>query len=122
VEAFFRPRGIQVVTYEDPQEALKHLTTQNDVDVIVTDWSLPGMNGMDLTRKLKESGVTVPIILITARQSSELALQAVDAGAYDFILKPLHFPQLWISIQRAMRWKSVSRENTTLREVLKVQS
>jgi DNA-binding NtrC family response regulator len=48
-------------------------------------------------------------------------LQAVDAGAYDFILKPLHFPQLWISIQRALRWKSVSKENTTLKQVLSVQ-
>jgi DNA-binding NtrC family response regulator len=121
VEAFFRPRGFQVLSYEDPQQALKEISLNEDVDVIVTDWSLPGMNGLELTEKMKALGVNAPIILITARQSSELALQAVDAGAYDFILKPLHFPQLYISIQRALRWKSVSKENNTLRQAIKVQ-
>ncbi len=94
VEAFFRPRQFDVISYEDPQQALKEISQHDNADVIVTDWSLPGMNGLELTQKLKEAGVSAPIILITARQSSELALQAVDAGAYDFILKPLHFPQL----------------------------
>lgn len=121
VEAFFRPRSFEVLSFENPQDAVKEITQHPDVDVIVTDWSLPNMNGLELTQKLKDAGVTAPIILITARQSSELALQAVDAGAYDFILKPLHFPQLWISIQRALRWKSVSKENTTLKQVLSVQ-
>jgi len=121
VEAFFRPRSFEVLSFENPQDAVKEITQHPDVDVIVTDWSLPNMNGLELTQKLKEAGVTAPIILITARQSSELALQAVDAGAYDFILKPLHFPQLWISIQRALRWKSVSKENSTLKQVLNVQ-
>lgn len=121
VEAFFRPRSFEVLSFENPQDAVKEITKHPDVDVIVTDWSLPNMNGLELTQKLKDAGVTAPIILITARQSSELALQAVDAGAYDFILKPLHFPQLWISIQRALRWKSVSKENTTFKQVLSVQ-
>jgi DNA-binding NtrC family response regulator len=121
VEAFFRPRGFEVLSFENPDDAFKEIPRHPDVDVIVTDWSLPNMNGLELTQKLKETGVAAPIILITARQSSELALQAVDAGAYDFILKPLHFPQLWISIQRALRWKTVSKENTTLKQVLSVQ-
>jgi DNA-binding NtrC family response regulator len=121
VEAFFRPRSFEVLTFENPEAAFKEIPKHPDVDVIVTDWSLPNMNGLELTQKLKETGVAAPIILITARQSSELALQAVDAGAYDFILKPLHFPQLWISIQRALRWKDVSKENTTLKQVLSVQ-
>jgi two-component system, NtrC family, response regulator HydG len=120
VEAFFRPRGFKVIGYEDPEVALREVSQHSDADVVVTDWSLPGMNGLELTEKLKQAGVVAPIILITARQSSELALQAVDAGAYDFILKPLHFPQLWISIQRALRWKSVSIENNTLRQAIKV--
>jgi len=85
VEAFFRPRSFEVLSFENPQDAVKEITQHPDVDVIVTDWSLPNMNGLELTQKLKEAGVTAPIILITARQSSELALQAVDAGAYDFI-------------------------------------
>lgn len=119
IEAFFRPKNFQVISFENPQAALKQIPTL-DPDVILIDWQLPDLNGLDLATKLKEAGVFSPVILITAKQSSELALQAVDAGAYDFILKPIHFPQLWISVQRALRWKSISKENVALRAVLNV--
>ena len=62
-------------------EAALALLERESVNAVFLDLRMPGMNGLELTQKLKANGVNVPIILITARQSSELALQAVDEGA-----------------------------------------
>ncbi len=115
--AFFKPKGFKTVAIDSPEKALDHFTKNRNIDLVISDWKFLGMDGIELIQKLKEMEPTLPIILITSKNSSELAVNAVEAGAYDFLLKPLNFPQLMISVHRALHWRSLLKENQTLREV-----
>jgi DNA-binding NtrC family response regulator len=119
VIGFFRPKGFEIVTFDDAEEAFKQITeTPNFCDVILSDLKLPKMSGVDLTVALQEKGVTIPIIIMTAHRSVEVALKAIEAGAYDFVVKPLHFPQLQVSVERALHFSRIREENQTLRAVV----
>jgi two-component system, NtrC family, response regulator HydG len=115
--AFFKPKGFKTVAMDSPEKALDYFAKNRNIDLVVSDWKFLGMDGIELIQKLKDIEPTLPIILITSKNSSELAVTAVEAGAYDFLLKPLNFPQLMISVHRALHWRSLLRENQTLREV-----
>ncbi|HEX7675649.1 MAG TPA: sigma-54 dependent transcriptional regulator [Bdellovibrio sp.] len=119
--AFFRQKNIQVIYREDAMQALKEITSQKiSPDAIITDLNLPMMSGLDFIKQLRAEGVMIPIILITVSNDVETAVEAIDAGAYDFVVKPLHFPQLLISAQRAFKFMSLNAENKNLREVVDV--
>ncbi|WP_232469282.1 response regulator [Bdellovibrio bacteriovorus] len=108
--AYFRQKGIQVLHMEDPLEALKSITSKKLVpDAIITDLNLPMMSGLDFIKAARNEGVALPIILITVSNDVETAVEAINAGAYDFVVKPLHFPQLLISAQRAFKTKTCVR-------------
>ena len=81
VEGFFRPRGYSVLKYNDAEHAIKDLQAGTRADVILTDLNLPNMNGIEFTIRMKESGLSIPIILMTAQKGSEIAVEAIEAGA-----------------------------------------
>ena len=122
IEGFFRPRGFEVLKFEDPELALG-LLTKGEVagDVILTDLMLPNMTGIEFTQRAKAGGIHIPIILMTAHKAAETAVQAIEAGAYDFIVKPLHFPQLHVSVERALHFNRINRENLTLKAAVKAK-
>ncbi len=122
IASFFKVRNYEVVPYDDAQKALEDLT-QNKVqcDVIITDLMLPGISGIEFTQRMKSLGHSVPIILITANKKVEVAVEAIGAGAYDFVVKPLHFPQLLVSVERALYLTEVKEENSTLKTVVQLQ-
>jgi two-component system response regulator HydG len=116
---FFRPKGYDLVTFDDAERALKDISAQeNFCDVIISDLRLPKMSGVDLTKALQEAGIAIPIIIMTAHRSAEIALEAIEAGAYDFVVKPLHFPQLQVSVERAVHLNKIRDENQALRAVV----
>jgi DNA-binding NtrC family response regulator len=120
--AFFKPRNYEVVTYDDAEEVLNDFMKQRtDFDVIITDLKLPKMSGIELTKNIKNLGIDIPIILMTAHKGVETAAEAVEAGAYDFVVKPLHFPQLLVSVERALHLNTIKMQNTTLKAVLQTQ-
>ena len=93
-------------------------TLRNNVlacDVLLTDFMLPKMSGMDLINMLLAEGLRAPIIMMTAHKTAEIAAEATRAGAYDFITKPLRFPQLQISIERAVKLNKIRDENELLK-------
>lgn len=122
ISAFFRARNYEVVCYDDGQTALEDIS-QNKVkcDAIITDLMMPGLSGIELTQRLKVLGYPTPIILITANKKVEIAVEAIAAGAYDFVVKPLHFPQLLVSVERALYLTSVEEQNETLKTVVQLQ-
>lgn len=122
IASFFRVRNYEVISYDDAQKALEDLTQGKvQCDVIVTDLMLPGISGIEFTQRMKAMGNAVPIILITANKKVEVAVEAIAAGAYDFVVKPLHFPQLLVSVERALYLTEVKEENTTLKTVVQLQ-
>jgi two-component system, NtrC family, response regulator HydG len=102
LNSFFKQRGYNVVTYDDARAALDDIERQKvAVDVVLSDFKLPVMSGVEFIKRIRKINTVLPIILMTAEGSLEVSLEAIEAGAYDFVLKPLHFPQLLISVQRA---------------------
>lgn len=118
LNSFFKQRGYNVVTYEDARLALDDIESSKiSVDVVLSDFKLPVMSGVDFIKRIRKINLVLPIILMTAEGSLEVSLEAIEAGAYDFVLKPLHFPQLLISVQRALFLNQVQTENTNLKSL-----
>jgi two-component system response regulator HydG len=120
--SFFKQRGYNVATYNDARIALEEIENHKVVvDVILSDFKLPVMSGVDFIKRIRKLNLVLPIILMTAEGSLEVSLEAIEAGAYDFVLKPLHFPQLLISVQRALFLNQVQTENTNLKSLFSEQ-
>lgn len=117
--AFFRPKGYSVKSYDSGSALLKDLETDHgQFDVILSDLNMPKMTGIEFIEGAREMGVHAPIILITAQQSAEIAVKAIQAGAYDFVVKPIHFPQLHCSVERALYLSQIKSENETLKQAV----
>lgn len=123
LRAYFTPRGYSMTFFDGPTALLDEAKRKNlYADVIITDLLLPDFPGTELIKRLRNWGLTLPIILITSKSSVQTAYESIQAGAFDFILKPLHLPQLEISLQRALRFKEILHENVSLRQALKEKS
>jgi len=92
-----------------PHEALAQLAEQ-DFDVVLTDINMRDMNGLELCHKATEAHPQLPVIVITAFGSLETAVQAIRAGAYDFITKPFDIDVVAIAIERAVKHGVLTRE------------
>jgi DNA-binding response OmpR family regulator len=86
----------------DGEVALER-AAQNDYDLIVLDVLLPGVNGLDVCRRLREGGGAVPILMLTARGGFDERVEGLDAGADDYLPKPYHFPELLARIRALLR-------------------
>ena len=119
VTAFFRQKDINVNHYSDPQGALKDIVAHKiKPDAIITDLNLPKLSGLDFIRELRAAHIQLPVILVTVSNDVDIAVEAIEAGAYDYVVKPIHFPQLLISAQRAFKYQSLNNENKNLRDVI----
>lgn len=119
--AFFRQKNIKVTHMSDPMDALNDIVAKKlNPDAIITDLNLPLMSGLDFIKGMRAAGITIPIILATVSNDVDTAVEAIEVGAYDFVVKPIHFPQLLISAQRAFKLNHLNAENKNLRDVLDV--
>ncbi|MCX2982291.1 response regulator transcription factor [Halieaceae bacterium IMCC14734] len=74
-----------------------------DYTLAVIDLGLPGMSGLDLIKRLRKAGNTLPIIVLTARDDVESIVQAMEAGADDYLKKPVYFAELFAHIEAVLR-------------------
>jgi DNA-binding response OmpR family regulator len=75
----------------------------NDYDLVILDVLLPGIDGLDLCRQLREGGATVPVLMLTARGGLDQRVEGLDAGADDYLPKPCHFPELLARVRALLR-------------------
>ena len=108
-----RHAGLEVDEAEDGGEALATFDPTRHA-VVVTDLKMPGVDGLELLRTLKEHSPDTPVILITAFGDIELAVQATREGAWDFIEKPFSRDRLELTLRRALETASLRRENASL--------
>jgi len=119
VIAFFRQKNFITKGYDSAESFLKSLAANEfEPSVILTDLNMPEMDGIELVKKLKELECEAPVIVLTAEKSSETAIRAIEAGAYDFVVKPMSFPQLQVSVERALHFGGIREENRTLKAVV----
>ena len=87
----------------------------DDYDVIILDIMLPGMNGYEVCRVLRNDGNKTPILMLTARDAERDIVEGLDTGADDYLAKPFSFDVLWARIRALLR-----RPNEKLEEILQV--
>lgn len=96
-------------------ETAEELRQRCHFDLIIADIKLPGGSGVDWVKKLRESGCTTSVIFITAHAHLNIAIEAIRAGAADFIIKPFRVDQILTSIDRCIERQDIKRENFVLR-------
>lgn len=100
------------------EEAIKRIS-QKLYDLIITDISLPGISGIEVLRKTKETSPDTSVIMITAYASTESAIEALKIGACDYIVKPFNMDEIKIIISNELDKKRLERENLLLKDQLK---
>jgi len=86
------------------------LARQDGFDVVVTDLKLPGLTGLELVRELRVSRPRLPILMMTAHGTTETAIEAIQAGAFDYLVKPFEMPELLSLVERAVRGSRLMSE------------
>jgi DNA-binding response OmpR family regulator len=90
------------------------LALTGDYDLLLVDWMLPGLSGIEITRMFRKSFSDTPVIFLTAKDTADEAVFALQAGANDYIRKPFHFEELLARIRVQLRTKSGEQVNFTL--------
>jgi DNA-binding NtrC family response regulator len=112
---WFTDDGYQVGTARDAREAMQKLQSEK-YDLALLDIKLPGMDGMELQQRIKEVDPDITVIMITAYASVETAVQALKAGAFDYITKPFDPDELSRVVRNAIRQRQLEQENLRLRQ------
>ncbi|HKA90903.1 MAG TPA: sigma-54 dependent transcriptional regulator [Haliangiales bacterium] len=110
-------RGYEIVPCGSAAEALERLRGE-EVDVVLTDVKLGGMTGIELAQKVAESHPELPVVVITAFGNMEMVVEAMRAGAYDFITKPFSADSADIALARAIQHRRLTSEVRRLRQAL----
>jgi len=102
--------GVQVFTAGNGLHALKVLE-QEDIDLVISDWRMPGMDGPALLAEIKARYSQVPVIVMTAYSTVKNAVQSMRNGAYDYIAKPFDIDELDITVAKALQFRDIMRDN-----------
>ncbi|MEQ8329947.1 MAG: sigma-54 dependent transcriptional regulator [Longimicrobiales bacterium] len=104
-------------------EAALNVLARGEVDLIVSDYRMPGATGLEFLAELEREGIGVPLIMITGYGSIEHAVASIKAGAIDYITKPVRPQQLELAVDQALEFARLKRENAQLRaEVTQIRS
>ena len=86
----------------DGRDAFMQLS-QEPFDLVVLDWTLPGLSGLELLRRMRSTAINVPVLMLTARDQLEERVEALDAGADDYLTKPFELQELQARVRAQLR-------------------
>ncbi len=109
--------GMATFSAGDAEEGLKILGRES-IDLILTDFKLPGMNGLEFLKAIRKINVEVPVILMTAYGSVEAAVEAMRNGASNYVMKPFPLEEITLVIRKELDVRKLVVENRNLREEL----
>jgi DNA-binding NtrC family response regulator len=104
-----KKRNVKVVGVKSGEEALEFLS-QNPLDVVVLDVRMPGMDGIETLREIKKRHPLVEVIMLTGHANMEVAVQGMELGAFDYLMKPMDIDELLYKVQDAQKKKSIQEE------------
>ncbi len=107
--------GFEVFTADNGRKALE-IATSTDLDLVITDMRMPGMDGIELLKEIKNYNHNLPVVMITAFGEVEKAVSAMQAGAFNYLSKPFNNDELLVSIKKAIEHYTLLRENSRLRD------
>ncbi len=105
-----RANGYSVTHTGDGVEAL-HLAQSGDVDLLILDIGLPGMDGFEVLETLRGTGSRLPVLILTARDSVQDTVAGLDSGADDYMAKPFSFDELLARVRRRIRPETAATES-----------
>ena len=120
LSAVLEEEGYEVLTAQSGREALEIQET-SDLDLTLTDMKMPGMDGIMLLEHIKAKDPDLPVIMMTAHGTIDKAVEAMQKGAYSYILKPFDNERLIIYVKKAVAMFQVVKENRRLRDEVKSQ-
>ncbi|WP_437681229.1 sigma-54-dependent transcriptional regulator [Sorangium sp. So ce131] len=118
VRTFLKRDGYEVEAVSSGEEALVMVETFGP-DVILTDVRMPRMGGLDLLATLKAKGNEATVIVMSAYGNVDLAIEAMKAGAYDYIQKPFKAEEVLLTLRKAEEREALRRENRALRQEIR---
>ncbi len=115
----FISRGLKEAGYvsdiAENGEIAQYLASVNDYDIMLVDWMMPGMSGVELCEILRKQGNYTPILMVTAKDHTNDVVKALDAGADGYIVKPFSFSELLARIRAQLR-----RASTQVNSVVRI--
>lgn len=115
LRTFLRRQGYEVETAENGEEALP-LIDGFGPDFVITDVRMPRMGGMDLLSALRAKGSDATVVVMSAYGSHDLAIEAMQAGAYDYVSKPFKPEEVLLCLKKAEERESLRKENRALKD------
>jgi len=101
-----KKRKLNVTSAGNGEEALSRLD-ENPADVVLLDVKMPGMDGIDVLREIKSRHPLVEVIMLTGHANVEVAIQGMELGAFDYLMKPMDIDELLYKIQDAHQKKTI---------------
>ncbi len=112
---FLRKEGHEVVSAQNGLQALEMLHADAGIDLVLTDVRMPRMGGLDLLAEMRERQIATQVIVMTAYSTTEIALEAMRRGAYDYVVKPFQLDEMRLILEKCLEKKALVAENERLR-------
>lgn len=120
ISELLKEEGFETITARNGQEALE-IIRETDLDLIITDMKMPGMDGFSLLKQTKLLYSHLPVIMITAFGEVEKAVQAMQSGAFTYLTKPFNNDELVASIKKAIEHYALAKENIRLHDEMQAR-
>jgi DNA-binding NtrC family response regulator len=99
-----KKRNLPVAGVSSGEKAIEYLK-ENSPDVVVLDMKMPGMNGLETLRQIKKQSPLVEVVMLTGHANVEVAIQGMELGAFDYLMKPMDIDELLYKLQDAYKRK-----------------
>lgn len=110
-----KKRGLEVFGVKNGQEALRTLH-EKPFDVVILDVKMPGMGGIEVLRHIKEQFPDIEVIMLTGHANVEVAIQGMELGAFDYLMKPMDIDELVFKVEDAYK-KKILKEKKHCKKV-----
>jgi two-component system NtrC family response regulator len=117
IKSYLKRRNYSIATASSGTEGIS-IINESNIDLVLTDFRMPDMNGLEVVRKIKQINPEIPVVVITAFSDTNDAIKVMKEGAFDYISKPVDLDELEILVNKAKEHRFLISENKLLKEQL----